>query len=214
MNKYSYYRLTFTGEPDIATVSGFPKCDIKSWEFFKGISLKERMPTDFIVSLDCDYGDTLTDIVEHEYCLPIITGEIKEIFEANGVSGDNIEYLPIIIKDKEGSQITEHDYFIANSLQRINCLDYDKIKDSALQDGEEDNEKTHYYGGIFYKDEQKDKIYRLEYLYLKEDTIPDDALFFRIGESPNCFMLRSDLADVLKKNKVTGLNIEQKGRLK
>ncbi|KFA90997.1 hypothetical protein Q664_25105 [Archangium violaceum Cb vi76] len=156
----------------------------------KGVSLKKVISKANTFSLSEDGGDMLGDLVDNTSGVLIVSNRAREVLEAEGVTGDVIEYLPFTLKDKRGRP-TKGEFYVANPLQKIPCMNREKSK---FVDSDEDG-----------------RILSVRKLTVEPKKIPNEAKLFRLGEYTRVHVVRLDLAQRLRAEKLTGLTFCEQG---
>jgi hypothetical protein len=162
----------------------------------KGIPAADILPPDTVLDIHEDGGDMLTDFVPNISRCVIISSRVKDFFEQEGLDVEKVEYLPFIVKDKKG-RVVKEPYYVANLLAKIDCMDIEKSKCSFFEDE----------NGI----EDLTDVIDVETIEVLEEKIPDEAIFFRIGEFPSHMIIRSDFVEKIKAQGFTGLNVVDQG---
>ena len=139
---------------------------------------------DFPVVFKHDSGKNLTDILDTGHVsLFLISDRMKTILEENHLTGWKV--FPIKLYDKKGTEI--HGYHGFSIIGKCGTHDYQK---STIV------EKQFIPNGPFYK-------------YYKGLFVKDwDGLDFFIPERTYQLLVSSKAADVLKRNKITNLNLK------
>ncbi len=212
MGKYKYYKFDHTDDPKSGIIKKLRGVD-KTYKLKEGIFVQEFFPENCELSLHESGGDLVTDIIDNIYRIVIISSAAKAIFEEFGLTEDTVEYLPFALLNKKGKTASESPFYIANTLYKIDCLDFDRIKEAAEEECDEDDPECAFYDGIYYNNSSKETVSDLAYLYLKEDELPEDAIFFRVGECPEYIIIRSDLVEALENGGMTGLCLKDMGDL-
>ena len=158
-----------------------------------GVSLKKvitKAGTTF--SLSEDGGDMLCDFVANTSGVLIVSARARAVLEAEEVKGEEqVEYLPFTLKDKRGRP-TKGEYFIANILRTVACMDRDK-------------------SDFTQSPVTKTKLLGVDNLTVVPTKIPKDLKLFRLGEYPRVIVIRSDLVKRIKAEKLTGLTVREQG---
>ena len=152
-------------------------------ELTDGIPLKGIYPENAALFMNEDHsGMRLVDFVANHLLYIIVSDKVKKVFEQEGV--ENIEYLPVSIYDQK-KRLASADYFIANVLGAVDCLDH---------------EKSEYDRSVV----NPTKIQHFDKVVIHEDKVPENLKIFRLKESPSTIFIRHDLLETLKKNKLKG----------
>jgi hypothetical protein len=156
----------------------------------KGIPAADILPPDTVLDIHEDGGDMLTDFVPNISRCVIISSRVKDFFEQEGLDAEKVEYLPFIVKDKKG-RVVKDQYYVANLLVKIDCLDLEKSQ-CAIDDND-------------------GEVLDVATIVVLEDKIPDEAIFFRVEEYPSHIIIRSDFVEKIKQQGFTGLNAVDQG---
>lgn len=209
---YKYYLFDHTNDPTFGIIERLTGIQ-KTYMLNKGVLCQEYFPEICELTLHKRGGDIVTDIIDNIDRIVIISTFAKVIFEEFGVTKEKIEYLPFSLLNKKGKPTSDTPFYIANSLYKIDCADFQRIKENAEEECDEDDPECAFYDGVYYNNNSREKISDFAYLYLKEDLLPEDAVFFRVGECPEYIIIRSDLVEALEKAGMTGLCLKEMGDL-
>lgn len=166
---------------DLETPSSIPE----QYQLRKGVSRLNGWPEDvfFEFSRDNPEGMILTDWVENSPCWLIISDRFKAVLEK--FREENIEYLPIKIKNHKGRLVSER-YWIVNFLVLIEAVDREhsvfKVDGGNV-------------GGIRMFDK----------LVLREDILKSGPVIFRLKEQPMIVLSRQNLVERLNEEGITGM---------
>ncbi|QRK06481.1 hypothetical protein JQX13_41335 [Archangium violaceum] len=189
-NEISYLVFTTNEDPRVAhirDISGNVPDDSK---LARGVSLKGLITESTTFSLSEEGGDMLCDFVDNISAELIISSKAREVLEAEGVAGNVVEYLPFTLNDKRGRP-TKGRFYVANLLLTVPCMDREN---SAFNVSSVDG-----------------RVLRVKKLKVLKEKIPPDAKLFRLGEWPRVIVIRSDLVQRLKDEKLTGLAVCEQG---
>ncbi len=207
---YSYYTFDLSDDPKngiVKDIDNVENNDVSSYMLKEGVSLNGTFPNNCTLQFDSDGGELVTDFIENIDELVLLASSAQKIFQKHIESEDKIEYLPFNLLNKKGKPVADTPFYIANSIYTISdSIDFDAIKEKAVEYGITDNGKSRF-GGIYYTSPDQDEIDDFTVICLKEDKLPEDAQFFRIGELPNYIVIRSDLVEALREAHMTNLNL-------
>ncbi|HBI23683.1 MAG TPA: hypothetical protein DDX84_05685 [Nitrospiraceae bacterium] len=149
---------------------------IKKYEFFKGISLKNRFPEnpEYHFSLDEPGGRKLVDLHSNRMGILIISKKFKEIIS----NETNLEFLPIKLINHR-KKVASVDYTIANIVGLLDCMD------SAQSIGRQDP---------FFPD----RFSRINKLVIDEKKVPDGINIFRLKQSPSTVIIKRVLKEKIE----------------
>ncbi|MFY0564524.1 imm11 family protein [Archangium lansingense] len=182
-----YYVLTQDLEiEDCAVLSDPPKpIADKVYMFEKGTPLLGWFPADAQFTMDPEFPKArrLCGLQHNTLGLIVVSKEFKTALEEFGC--ENIEFLPISILNHRG-KLASADYFIANVIGLTDCMDREKstYKNNALI---------------------PTQISSCSKLVLREDAIPEQLHFFRLGNAPRIHVVTEKLKQELERRKLTGL---------
>jgi hypothetical protein len=160
----------------------------------EAIPFAKRFPKKLVVDLAPDGGDMITDFVNNIFRILIASRKAREILEAEGIIGDQVEYLPLTLRDRRRKQIKEP-FFIVNTLRTVDCFDW---KRSVYK--------------TYTTNPREISPASLRVLHVTPDTIPEDAKLFRMGELREEIIVRADLVDRLKREGCEGLAVAAMGQ--
>jgi hypothetical protein len=155
-----------------------------------GVRMGENFPPTAEVTLKKDRGGLLTDFLFNNEKVVPISEKARAFFESEGLDDTLVEYLPFVLIGKNGRPMKNACYCVANPLRMVDCLDREKSDFTAHDDGE---------------------VMFVDHLYVLPDEIPDDAIFFRLGEQPRYILFRSDFVQRIEQAGLTGLTLTPMG---
>lgn len=150
----------------------------------QALPLADDFPKGFKVDLSPDGGDLVPDVVANAYDILIVSEKAKRVLEREGVGEGDVEYLPIVLRDKRRKAFKEA-FFIVNLLTTVDCFDWERS-----------TYKTY--------DKKPRKLMTVKVLHVRPEAIPEDAKVFRLGELLNEVILRADLLEHLEKEGCQG----------
>ncbi|MBE4748373.1 hypothetical protein G4177_09355 [Corallococcus sp. ZKHCc1 1396] len=123
------------------------------------------------------------DLVSTTERIAIVSNKLKGLLEQH--SGARIEFLPASIANHKG-RIAAKDYFIANVLDHVDCVDKERSEVEEL------HPDPTLLSGLF----------RLQVL---QEPIPPEAKLFRLKTMPPAILIRDDLRALLDAESLTGI---------
>lgn len=186
----TYYTFTHSLDPRAAEIVDLPDKVEKYYFLSDGIPVASYLPPSTELSLYSGAGDMLTDFVGNPDRVLYVSQRARDLMLQQGLSEDLVEYLPFILVDKRGRRLQEQ-YFIANPLLRVPCLERSLSKYRLNSDDPND-------------------IGRIHVLHLVED-LPQEARLFRVAEFTRLMVIRSDLLETLQHAGLTGLHVQPVG---
>ncbi|WMJ74181.1 hypothetical protein RCC89_13540 [Cytophagaceae bacterium ABcell3] len=149
----------------------------------EGILCSSWFPENVLFEMSEEGGKVLADSVPNHALLHIVSPRLKDLLEIH--AKDCIEFLPIGILDHKKFPV-ETPYYIMNVLRTLPCMDEERsdFVRSAID---------------------KSQVHHIKRLVLDEDQIPDDANIFRLGQERDLILVRSDLAEAIKREGMTGI---------
>ena len=187
---FSYHLLTGDPSTKFGQIEEFPDVPDGDWTLDEGMPLAPGFGPDITWSIAPDSGNLIGDFVKNLSDLPILSRKARDLLEAEGVSGDDIEYLPFALKNKKGRIVAGTEYCLANPLRKIACLDKERATFKATSKG---------------------SVAVISVLELEAAKIPNDAKVFRLGEFPKMILFRSDLIARIKDAGLTGFYARNTG---
>jgi hypothetical protein len=154
-----------------------------------GASRAKDWPKNPTAKMDPDYKKA-TKLADFLFCVgpPVISPKLRQAIEALGQQ--KIEFLPITILDHK-KKVATKDYVVMNPLEIIDCVD---IKASKVE----------------WNDDDHTMIAQMDSLVLRESKIAKHVLIFRAKFMESDILVRSEVADALRPQGLTGLHfIEQ-----
>lgn len=168
-------------------VSDIPDGLVRKYQLLQGISRLAGWPPGLAAQFSKDRaeGMRLTDWVPTPFGWLLISGRFKAILEAMGAP--NVEYLPIKMVNHK-KRLASPDYWIVNFLVLIEAVD--RSRSVFDVDAAED-----------------DKIFSFDKLVLLDAVESKGPLIFRPKEAPRLVLVRSDLAERIQGDGLTGLKL-------
>ncbi len=156
----------------------------KKWRISAGLPMGHHFPPNLIFQMDRGHpGQAIPDLVSNTERISIVSGKLKSLLEQHAAA--RIEFLPISIARANG-RIVAKDYFIANVLDHVDCVD------KARSEVEELNPDPTMLSGLF----------RLQ---VHSSQIPAEARLFRLKSMPPAVLIRDDLRAILDAASITGV---------
>lgn len=182
----NYFILKAEVTSHYCIIKNHPEGVKRSPRLTAGVPLKGSYPDNAIFYMDEDHtGMKLADFIANHLRYLIVSDKVKAILEKEAIT--NIEYLPVSIYDQK-KRCASSDYYIANILGSIDCLDH---------------EKSEYDRSLIVPE----KIQAFYKVALLEEKIPEDEKLFRLKDQPSIIIIRKDLLALLKGNDLTGIDI-------
>jgi hypothetical protein len=188
--EFSYFVFSLSEDPRVAYVADIEGNVPDNLKIARGISLKGSITESTTFNLSQDGGDMLCDIVDNTAGELIVSVKARELLESEGVTGDAIEYLPFTLKDKRGRP-TKGQFYVANLLLKVPCMDREHSDFTASR--------------------VSGKILGISRLKILNEKVPPEVKLFRLGEWPRVVVIRSDLVQQIKDEKLTGLTLREQG---
>ncbi|KFA87217.1 imm11 family protein [Archangium violaceum] len=188
---HTYYTFKNSHDPRAAEIVELPDKVEKYYYLKRGRTMKPHFPPSTALCLYEEAGDMLTDFISNPDRVLYVSRRTQELLVRNGLPDDSIEYLPFVLHDKRGRVVREQ-YYIANPLMCISCFD---LKSSRY----------------WLESDEPPEIGDVEQLRLREDQLPADAKLFRVAEFPRLMVIRSDLLEAMRREGLTGLNVQPVG---
>jgi hypothetical protein len=193
MTERDYLALYLQTDPRFCSVEELGDLQNEG-DLTKAIPMAERLPNGLQADLAQCGGDMITDFVDNIFRILIVSQKARSILEDEGTKGDQVEYLPIALRDKRQKPLKEP-FFVVNLLRTIDCFDW---KRSVY--------KT--YKGC----PREISSASLRVLHVLPEAIPEDAKLFRLGELRREIILRADLLERLKREGCDGLSVIEMGK--
>ncbi|MFL5356281.1 imm11 family protein [Archangium sp.] len=192
MPRHEYFIFVINSDPRVGTIKNLDDAFADYWMLNEGMALQGKYPPKLELALSNKSGDMVTDFIDNIHKVVLVSEKARAILEQAGLGPELVEFLPFTLKDRKRKKVAEP-YFIANALQSFDCFDWDRSKYNL------------------YPNKRKVVSTSLSKLYVLEDKVPKDALFFRLGELKNRILIRSDLLETLKAAGCTGISVAAMG---
>ena len=155
------------------------------WE---GKPFNGKFPPDVEFAMDPDFPDNtiLTDSLQNNYNLIVASDRLADFFEKFPVP--LVERLSVAIRNHKGN-ISCH-YNLLNPLNAVDCLDYEA-------------------SGAVTSKVIKTQVITAKRLVLRDSTIDNERLLFRIAGYPKMRLVRSDFAEALLTAGFTGIRFQE-----
>ncbi|NMO23653.1 hypothetical protein HPC49_54455 [Pyxidicoccus fallax] len=194
MSHFKYFLFGVRKDPRFCQIEELDEKVEEYWKLSDGERMGSLFPPTVELQLALDGGDWVTDFINNINQVVILSHKARLIFEAEGVGGEQVEYLPFVLKDRRGHVVDDEQFYVANALMKVDCFDWQR---SVY--------KT-------FSHEPREIIYpSLRRMFLREEVIPENAKFFRLGEETDQYIIRSDLVERLKAEGCTGLSLRAMG---
>ncbi|AEI63721.1 imm11 family protein [Corallococcus macrosporus] len=181
-NEMAYQVFSINSDPRLAYLEDVSANVPDYMQLTDGVRLKGSIPESTTFTLSEEGGDMLCDFVENTSGTLIVSTRAREALEAEGITGDDFEYLPVTLKDKRGRALKSR-FYIVNPLQKVECMDRERSKFSAYED----------------------EILSVQRLVVRQEQVPAESKLFRLGEQPRVIVIRSDLVKRIQEAQLTGL---------
>ncbi|MCP3168887.1 imm11 family protein [Myxococcus qinghaiensis] len=187
----SFSILATSNDPGHCLIDEVPESlDSKVWRIAAGLPMEHRYPNHVVLPMDKGHkGLVVPDLVSNTERIAIVSTRLKTLLEQH--SGARIEFLPVSIANHKG-RIAAKDYFIANVLDHVDCIDKER---SEVQELDPDPARL---SGLF----------RLQVL---EDRIPAEANLFRLKPLPPAILIRETLRARLSAENLSGVRYIEMG---
>jgi len=192
MARHEYFIFVINSDPRVGVIEKLDDAFDDYWMLNEGMALRDKYPPRLELTLSKKDGDMITDFIDNIHKVVLVSEKARAILEQAGLGPEQVEFLPFTLKDRKRKKVPEP-YFIANALQSFDCFDWDRSKYDL------------------YPTKRKVVSTSLSKLYVHEDKVPKDALFFRLGELKNRILIRSDLLEKLKAAGCTGISVAAMG---
>ncbi|NMO19039.1 hypothetical protein HPC49_43430 [Pyxidicoccus fallax] len=189
---YSYYTFGHAHDPRAVEIVDLPDRVEEYFYLSDGILCASYLPPTTELSLYENAGDMFTDFIDNPDKVLYVSQRVQDVLKERGLVGAAVELLPFVLLDKRGRRVRES-YAIANPLVCVSCLDFERSK--YRRTASDPNE-----------------LAEVKLLYVREDSIPDDAQLFRLAELTDMVVLRSDLLEAFQKAGLTGLAVHPAGK--
>lgn len=173
-------------------VSDIPAGLTRKYQLLKGVSRRHDWPDDLALRFTKNRpeGMNLTDWVGNQFGWLIVSDRFKRLLEESGAP--DVEYLPVKMTNHKG-RIAAADYWIVNMLSLTEAVDRSRsVFDVDAAD--------------------EDLIFSFDKLVLRDDVIASGPAFFRLKERPRLVLVRQDLAERIRQERLTGLLLVETSR--
>lgn len=190
MDKRDFYILGVNVDDDTVVMIKRFEGVAKPYLLKDGVKLGNEFPSDAIFDIAQDAGDVMTDIIDNIGRQLIVNQTVKNFLIENGIDDNQIEYLPFKIRHKNG-KIDEDQFYIANPLQNIFCMDFDN--------------STYKYNSA------GDQVRKVRILHINTAKVPENSHLFRLGEEPSRVIISGELVRKIESESFTGLGLSKMG---
>ena len=155
------------------------------FELLEGVSRIKNWSKDTYFNLNKLFPENieLDDFVWNYNSLLVVSEKVKDVFSE--ISLNNIEYLPVKIKDFKGVNI-KTSYYIMNFIKLQDCLDLEQSE-------------------VVYNKIDPNRISIVRKMVINETMIIPDTLVFRMKRSLTTLIFHKDLIKKIKENNLKGL---------
>lgn len=189
--RFSYFTLPHYPGSEIAATEPFSARHLPTpIRVRRGVPIGMDFPPTTEVALSSKSGPRFTDFLYTTSRLLLATERVCNLFQAEGVTHEQAEYLPFVLKDRKG-KVRPEKYILINLLLKVPCFDFDRAEYSLFT-------------GEAVSMPGVKEISTIRKLQVREDQIPADAKLFRLAEEPDVKLIRSDLLDALKAQGMDG----------
>jgi hypothetical protein len=181
----NYFVIKEDHHPTNVYVSDIPAGLTRKYQLLKGISRRQDWPDDLALQFTKNRpeGMNLTDWVGNQFGWSLVSDRFKRLLEESGAP--DVEYLPVKMTNHKG-RIAAEDYWIVNMLNLKEAVDRGRsVFDVDAAD--------------------EDLIFSFDKLVLRDDVIASGPVIFRLKERPRLVLVRQDLAERIKQERLTGL---------
>ena len=192
MARHEYFIFVISNDPRVGVIEKLDDGFEDYWMLSESMRLGDKYPSKLELTLSKKDGDMITDFIDNIHKQVLVSQKGRAVMEEAGLGPEQVEFLPFTLKDRKRKKVPEP-YFIANALQSFDCFDWDRSEYNL------------------YPTKRKVVSTSLSKLYVLEDKVPKDALFFRLGELKNRILIRSDLLEKLKAADCTGISVAPMG---
>ncbi len=192
-DSYTYSVSVFSSDPRVIMIEEFEGVGYP-YLLKDGVRLGigDEFPEDAVFEVSEDTGDMITDFISNVSRQVIISEKVKAYFIENGLTDEVVEYLPFRLKNKRGRVEKDRFFYIANALLKVDCLDLEKSD--------------------YFQNKKKTEVIGVDMVVIDKGKVPDDAIFFRLGEETSRIVFRSDFVEKLKAEGFTGLTLCPEGK--
>ena len=183
MTQYTYRLLAGDPSTRYGEIEEFPDVPDGDWNLYEGLPLGPGFDPSITWCIAPGSGNIIGDFVKNLGDMPILSRRARDLFEAEGIGGKDVEYLPFVLKNKKARVVSGTEYCLANPLHNVVCLDKARAKFKAISDG---------------------SVAVINVLELDPTKIPADLKIFRLGDYPRMILLRSDFIERIKAAGLTG----------
>ena len=151
----------------------------------RGVPLAAHFPPTTEILLSSNSGNRFTDFIYTKTGVILASQRAWELMKAEGITDEQVEYLPFVLKDRKG-RVRPEKYGFVNPLLKVACFDFDKSKYKRLTS-------------------DPNKFAGISRLQILPEKVPEDAKLFRLAEHPNATLMRTDLLEKLQGAGMEGL---------
>lgn len=151
----------------------------------RGVPLAAQFPPTTEILLSSKSGNRFTDFIYTKTGVILASQRAWDFMKAEGITDEQVEYLPFVLKDRKG-RVRPEKYGFVNPLLKVACFDFDKSKYKRLSS-------------------DPNKFAGISRLQILPEKVPEDAKLFRLAEHPNANLMRTDLLEKLQGAGMEGL---------
>src|SRR5690349_21538653 len=107
MSRYKYFVFSVRRDPRFCEVDEMDDKVERSWMLDQGTPMGAFFPSTVELQRAMEGGDWVTDFINNIHDAVILSHKARMVFEAEGVGGEQVEYLPFVLKDKRGRVIDD-----------------------------------------------------------------------------------------------------------
>ncbi len=161
------------------------------FRLIQGVRLEPDYPDDVVLALEATSGNMKVDFLRNLWQMIVAGPRALKVLLANGVTEQDVELLPVSIRDKKG-RILEERYTIVNPVASVQCMDRTRSVFETY-------------------DPSTDDVMWINNLYITPDAIPEHLVLFRLAEAPDRILVRDDLLKAIQDAKLTGFRAVPQG---
>ncbi|MBJ6759924.1 hypothetical protein JGU66_04060 [Myxococcaceae bacterium JPH2] len=192
MARHEYFVFVINSDPRVGVIENLDDSFEDYWMLSEGMALEDKYPPKLDLTLSKKGGDMITDFIDNIHEVVLTSEKARTILAQAGIGARQVEFLPFTLKDRKRKKVPEP-YFIANALQCFDCFDWDRSEYDL------------------YPTKRKVVSTSLSKLHVQEDKVPEEAMFFRLGELKDRILIRSDLLEKLRAAGCTGISVAAMG---
>jgi len=161
----------------------------RNFRLIDGVRLAPEYPERVVLDLEPSGGNMRVDFLRNLDEMIVACPRAREVLLANGVTEQDVELLPVSIRDKKG-RVLEEPYTIVNPVVSVSCLDRARSEFENFKDG---------------------TIMSVDRLIVTPEAIPGQLVLFRLAETPDRILIRDDLLKAIQDAGLTGFRAVAQG---